>query len=575
MNRTAVTFALAALIVPLAGCFGGDDAYAGFEPGKGYEPTGQTVHIRMWVEDMVKSDIYPGFKANLWAFCAEAADPNDEYSANAIEWREPTGVVERVQSDGSSRVDEDATNKCSVPGPQLRVKQGDTVIVDFTNKHFHPHTIHWHGQFVPWESDGVPGSTQDAVVPPNLGTPNTFRYEFEAKRAGTLWYHCHVDTQFHVMQGLYGIIIVEPQDQTFEPKDIDKEYSLVFSNLIRDQVEFIPPPPGEVFDPHAKHKHDAECGLSGKPGCQNPALDAEPDVFMINGVSAPNTFMRNDTLMTIEPGERIRVRMLNAGPFTIETIHIHGHDFHVTHKDGNPLPAPFWADTILIGPGERYDAVIEGREDAQGIWVMHTHITSRVTNDAMYPGGMLTKLVYKGFEDDITPFDVVELPGGIPPRFAVDIPDDYLDSDFLLLPDGGGEADWSVPIEQPCAVEKVVIDGTISASNPAFEALSTAAVEITDPDGAVVFSGSFGGLQGGDSRFFFEVNETSEGLSVADLLEGEYMLTIGGQTVDARATVTALVDYYPNLTAADNAAQTYGREVCGLIPQELLDANGY
>src|SRR5919112_1615255 len=101
----------------------------------------------------------------------------------------------------------------SETGRTLRVHQGDRIKVEFSHSHFHPHTIHWHGQFVPWESDGAPGVTQDAVE-----SGGAITYDFIASRAGTLWYHCHVDTQLHVMQGLYGMIIVEPQDTEYEPE---------------------------------------------------------------------------------------------------------------------------------------------------------------------------------------------------------------------------------------------------------------------------------------------------------------------------------------------------------------------
>lgn len=575
MNRNILPLWIAIALVPLAGCFGGDGG-SDYVPGE-FQETGNTVHIRMWVEDMVQADIYPGFKANLWAFCAEPANPDDQYSRDAIEYREPTGIVQRLQSDNSYLLDEDATSKCSVPGPQLRVQQGDTVIVDFENKHFHPHTIHWHGQFVPWESDGVPGSTQDSVAP-----PGQFRYEFVAKREGTLWYHCHVDTQFHVMQGLYGVIIVEPQDTSQEPEDIDDEYSLVFSNLIRDQVEYIPPAPGEFFDPHADHKAGGghACGVSsGFQGCQNPPVDPEPDVFMINGVSAPNTFQRDDTLMVVEPDDRIRIRMLNAGPFTVETIHLHGHDMLVTHRDGVPLPDPFWVDTITIGPGERYDVVVEAEAGREGIWVMHTHITSHVTNDQQYPGGMLTKLVYQSILDEYgttQPFLGVELPGGQPARRAVDIPDDFPDRELLDLPDqdSGELATWSFPVEAACAVRGIHIDGDIVPDTAVTGALAAITAELVGPDGTTHFTASLGGQD--PMGFVWDINETTDGLKVADMFDGDYTIRLAGQSLGNTADLSVFVDYYRTMDEADlnaefitdAAAGDVQRPLCGEILED-------
>lgn len=576
MNRSILPLLIAAAFLPLSGCLGGDGGYD-YVPGEGFEETGNTVHLRMWVEDMVQADIYPGFKANLWAFCAEPANPDDQYSRDAIEYREPTGLVQRLQSDNTYLTDEDATSKCSVPGPQLRVQQGDRVIVDFENKHFHPHTIHWHGQFVPWESDGVPGSTQDSVAP-----PGQFRYDFIAKREGTLWYHCHVDTQFHVMQGLYGIIIVEPQDESHEPEDIDKEYSLVFSNLIRDQVEYIPPAPGEVFDPHADHKAGGghACGVSsGFQGCQNPPVDPEPDVFMINGVSAPNTFQRDDTLIVVEPEDRVRIRMLNAGPFTVETIHLHGHDMLITHRDGVPLPEPFWVDTITIGPGERYDAVVQAEHGKEGIWVMHTHITSHVTNDHEYPGGMLTKLVYQSVLDEFgttQPFLGVELPGGDPARRSVTLPDDFPDRELIDLPDqdSGELATWSFPVEAACAVRGIHVDGDIVPDTMVTGALAAITAELVGPDGTTHFTADLGGQD--PMGFVWTINETTDGLKVADMFDGDYTIRLAGQSLGNTADLSVFVDYYRTLDEADlnaefitdAAAGDVKRPLCGEILED-------
>ncbi len=524
--------ALTLLAVPLAGCFGGSGF--NFEPGAGFTETGRTVHLRMWVEDLVDVPVYPGFNANLWAFCAEAKDPNDAYSAAAVELREQDGTV--IDSAGNIR--DASEGKCSVPGPQLRVKQGDRVIVDFENNHFHPHTIHWHGQFVPWESDGVPGSTQDSVA-----AGGSFRYDFIAKRAGTLWYHCHVDTQFHVMQGLYGVIIVEPQETEWEPKDIDNEYTLVYSNLIRDLVETVPLAEGEEIDPHKDHKHGASCGASGIQGCQNPPIEAEPDVFLLNGHSFPNTVKRDDTLIQLEPGERVRLRILNAGPFTIETLHPHGHDLLVTHKDGNPLPpgSRYWVDTLTIGPGERYDVLLEGHTGREGIWVFHSHITSHVTNDGMYPGGGLTKIIYPGFEDDMAPFaSGAELPGGLPYKAPLVIPADLFNSTTLsysgtnVVSGLQAEDQWAFDVALPCAARSASVMVRLDPGNAVTAAASNVAIQVLNPDG------SLAGTLNADGTSL-QQTLTIPGLN---LTAGEYQLALTGQVVDANVELSVFVDYF-------------------------------
>ncbi len=412
----------------IAGCFGGDsggDIDFDFEPGTDFEETGNTVHLKMWVEDIVQKEIWPGFFVNMWAFCAAPLDAGDEYSANAIEyWAEG--------------------EECSVPGPQLRVTQGDRVIVEFENPHFHPHTIHWHGQYVPNHSDGVQGFTQDTVMP-----GGKFTYDFIASRAGSLWYHCHIDTPFHIMMGLYGSMIVEPQDTTWEPKDIDREYTLILSTSIENEVAYIPPRPGEVVDPHAQHKHGT-CGkASGFPDCQNPPVREHSDIFLLNGKSSPLTLQDEKTLIQLGPDERVRVRLMNMGD-TFETWHVHGHDMYVTHRDGNPLHphARFWVDTLTIGPAERYDFVLDGREGAEGVWVMHTHVEPHITNSQQAPGGMFSAIVYPGVEE-LRPYKA-ESPGGKKTQIPPQHPKDLFIDELVYLTEEGATTKWEMPVVDTC-----------------------------------------------------------------------------------------------------------------------------
>ncbi len=554
---------LSMLAVPLSGCFTGEstsDAFD-FRPGEGWEPTGRTIHIEMWVEDLSRDEIYPGFFADMWAFCAAPADPNDLVSAAAIEyWEDQSG--DPLIRPGPSK------GKCSVPGPTLRVQQGDKVIVDFINPHFHPHTIHWHGQYVPWESDGVPGSTQDSVQ----RLTGSFRYEFVAKRAGTMWYHCHVDTHFHIMQGLYGMIIVEPQETKWEPKDIDREYELIFSNLRRELVENDP----TQTNPHAKHAHNIPCNLSGLEGCQNPPVDIEPDVFMINGRSFPHTVETNDTLLKLAPGERIRLRMLNAGPTGSETIHLHGHDFYVTHRDGNPLhpSARFYVDTLLIGVGERYDVVVEGREDAAGVWVIHTHQPDHVTNDHQYPGGMLTKMIYPGFEDDLTPFDGHEMAGGVAgykPPFVM--PNDIEVPFTASLGTDDDVTGVTFTLPQPhlaCLASEVRIDVRAQSATTATQALNDLVVLVQNADGSEAGTIALGSSLSGTLIIPGPYkDENNQGFR--PIQQGNYTISVSGRAVDTVVDALAQVTYFTTLDAAKAASLKAGM-LCS-IP--AIDSGGY
>ena len=92
-----------------------------------------------------------------------------------------------------------------VPSPTIRVEVGDDVRVLLHNTHYLPHTIHFHGTIHPNAMDGVPEITQAPVMP-----GQTFTYEFVAREPGTFWYHCHVQPDVHVLMGLAGMFIVEP-----------------------------------------------------------------------------------------------------------------------------------------------------------------------------------------------------------------------------------------------------------------------------------------------------------------------------------------------------------------------------
>ena len=509
MMRILLLATLATVTVGLAGCFGFDTAGGelDFRPGKDFDETGNTVHLKAAVADLINHEVYPGFTANLWAFCMVAADPNDQYSVDAVEhWN-------TVETDGDiAGVGSSFDGACSVPAPTLRVKQGDKVIVDFENNHFHCHSIHWHGQYVPWLSDGVPGVTQHSVCPQPLSESeekplgeNPFRYEFIAARAGTLWYHCHVDTQFHVMQGLYGMFIVEPQDDRYEPKDIDKEFTYVYSTLHRDLVEVTPI---TIADPHAQHRHGG-CGMSGRQGCQNPAADTTADTWLLNGRSLPYSVQdREDTVMVVEEGDRVRLRILNAGE-TVEAIHTHGHDMLVTHIDGNPIPpsARYYVDTLFIGPASRYDVTID--MDQPGIWVMHTHVDHHVTNSHQAPGGGFSFIAYQSVLDEyngeLRNFAGAELPGGSPLVLPLEIPvDTQLGGDRSIgnnLPSDPSpvnvDTSWSFGWELPCATRYIRVTAEYDAGVPdgLADAVLDLAVQLVRSNGDLV-EGASGTIDG-------------------------------------------------------------------------------
>lgn len=231
----------------------------------------------------------------------------------------------------------------SVPGPEIRVKQGDLVRITLKNTHNQPHSIHPHGiTSLAMQMDGVE-ATSFHVLP-----GQEFTYEFVAATAGTHAYHCHVQTNVHLDMGMYGPIIVEPAESDF---NADREYSMTIDEWDADQNPLA-----------AVHESD-------------------PDYFLINGKAFPLT-----EPMEILDGETGLIRITNVG-YQTHALHLHGMAFLVVAKDGYDLEVPFQGDTLAISPGERYDILINGRD---GIFPFHDHVVSSVTNAGVYPGGMLT-----------------------------------------------------------------------------------------------------------------------------------------------------------------------------------------
>jgi len=219
-----------------------------------------------------------------------------------------------------------------VPGPQIRVHQGDRIRVILLNHLPEPTTIHWHGVTVPNKDDGVPYVTQDPVMP-----GQSFTYEFTVvDRPGTYLYHSHFNSTDQVSNGLYGAFVVEPKG----PLDWDTEYTEILN--------------------------DGSLG------------------YTIDGKGWPAT-----APMTAKLGQDILIRLANVGQM-LHPIHLHGYHFSVVAQDGAPLARSYSADTVVVAPGETYDLLVHA--DQPGVWAMHCHILSHVEGpNGMF--GMATALI--------------------------------------------------------------------------------------------------------------------------------------------------------------------------------------
>jgi FtsP/CotA-like multicopper oxidase with cupredoxin domain len=221
-----------------------------------------------------------------------------------------------------------------VPGPVIRVTEGDKVRVIVNNKMPQSTAVHFHGVHTSNAMDGVPFITQ-----PPIKTGTSFTYEFVATPQGSHMYHSHHNSTEQVTRGLFGAFIIDPLDKAQEPR-VDAEYVMVLN----------------------------DSGLG----------------FTLNGKSFPST-----QPISAKIGDRIRIRYFNEG-LMIHPMHLHGMYQQVIAKDGANLASPYLVDTLLVAPGERYDVLVDCL--TPGVWAYHCHILSHAEGPTgMY--GMVTVLI--------------------------------------------------------------------------------------------------------------------------------------------------------------------------------------
>ena len=256
----------------------------------------------------------------------------------------------------------------TVPGPELRVKQGDRVRITVYNALEEPTTVHWHGIRVPNTMDGVPHLTQ-----PPINTGDQFIYEFEVVDAGTFWYHPHQQSSIQVGRGLYGALIVEEPT----PLPVDRDITWILDDWRLERSAQIV----EDFG----HRHDLS--HAGRIG----------NTVTING--------KLQESFEVHPGERIRLRLINAANARVFALNFDGHEPKVIALDGHPVtPHSPDNDRILLGPAMRADVILDMSANPESSY--------RITDD-YYPNRTykLVELVYSDSPMRSTPMKTgIELP---------------------------------------------------------------------------------------------------------------------------------------------------------------------
>jgi FtsP/CotA-like multicopper oxidase with cupredoxin domain len=230
-----------------------------------------------------------------------------------------------------------------IPGPTLRFRKGDRVRINVTNRLPDTTTVHWHGLVLPNVMDGPAGITQKPIE-----RGQVYRYEFTAVQSGSFLYHSHDHVDRQQALGLYGALIIDPASAA-EEIAADHEYTIQLQEwLIREGLTY----PAMPMD------------------------GGQPNYFTINGRAFPSTDM-----IKMKVGETLKVRFIGSNNGFIHPMHIHGGPFVVVARDGETLApaARFQADTINVGPGQRYDVIWTALKP--GKWMIHCHIGHHTTNN--------------------------------------------------------------------------------------------------------------------------------------------------------------------------------------------------
>jgi CopA family copper-resistance protein len=252
------------------------------------------------------------------------------------------------------------------PGPVLRWREGDIVTLSVTNRLPHVSSIHWHGVRVPTEMDGVPGFSFKGI-----GPGETFVYRFRVPQSGTYWYHAHGPEE---QTGVYGSLVIEPKGgfgQRF-----DRDYVVVLSDWsdetptqIISNLKF----QSDYYN-HNRRTLGTFIEDTTRDGLGATVSDrvmwgnmrmSPTDILDVSG--ATYTYLMNgqppaaNWTALFNPGERVRLRFIDAGTMSIFDIRIPGLPMTVIQTDGNDV-VPVTVDEFRIGPGETYDVIVQPRE---------------------------------------------------------------------------------------------------------------------------------------------------------------------------------------------------------------------
>ena len=256
----------------------------------------------------------------------------------------------------------------SLPGPILRFREGDEAILRVTNTLDEDTSIHWHGILLPFDMDGVPG-----ISFPGIRAGETFEYRYPLRQYGTYWYHSH--SGFQEQLGQYGAMIIDPAEP--EPFEYDRDYVVMLSDWTFEDPYRVMARLKKVPHYYNRQKRtvwdffrdagDRGVGsaLADRLMWGEMRMDAT-DLADVNG--ATYTYLMNgmaperNWTALFEPGQRVRLRIINASAASFFDVRIPGLPMTVVQSDGQHV-RPVETDEIRVAIAETYDVIVHPTED--------------------------------------------------------------------------------------------------------------------------------------------------------------------------------------------------------------------
>ncbi len=256
----------------------------------------------------------------------------------------------------------------SIPGPLVRLREGETVTLRVSNELDEDTSIHWHGVLVPTDMDGVPG-----VSFPGIRPGETFTYQYAVKQSGTYWYHSHSGLQ--EQSGVYGPMIIDPIER--DPFEYDRDYIVLLSDwtfrdpyavlhdlksrpgYFNDQRRTLVELPAEISNKGwgAVLSDRLAWGRSRMDPTDIADVTGATYTFLMNGLPSASNWTA-----LFRSGERVRLRFINGSAMTYFDVRIPGLSMRVVQADGQNV-VPVRVDEFRIAVAETYDVIVEPTED--------------------------------------------------------------------------------------------------------------------------------------------------------------------------------------------------------------------